>query len=77
MPKLRVVSGKALVKLLKFQGFVVERISGSHVILITPDKQDVVVIPLHSALDKGTLSSIIKVILPFVSEKLIKKHLFR
>ena len=77
MPRFRVVSGKLLVKLLKSQGFIIERIKGSHVILGTPDHIDVVVIPMHPMIDKDTLSSIIKVILPFVSEKFIKKYLFR
>lgn len=77
MPKLRVVSGKKLISLLEQSSFVVNRIKGSHAILDAPGKPDVVVVPLHKEIDRGTLHSIIKSISPYVSEEFISKNFYR
>ena len=63
MPKLPILSGKEMIKILGKIGFVHIRTRGSHAIL---NKQDSVrgkitlPIPLHSELAKGTLRSIMK-----------------
>jgi len=54
------ISGKAAVKILERNGFIVSRQRGSHVV---PTKQaagnkNIVVVPLHKELKKGTLRSI-------------------
>ena len=62
MPRLPVVNGSQLVKILIKSGFVLNRISGSHHILINPQKQITVSIPVHKGrtLGKGITMSIIK-----------------
>ncbi|MBI5886808.1 MAG: type II toxin-antitoxin system HicA family toxin [Deltaproteobacteria bacterium] len=58
MPKLPVLSGEELIKLLKKAGFIVVRQKGSHVSLQKEDYKTVV--PVHSELAKGTLLGIMK-----------------
>ena len=58
MPKLPVLSGKRLIKLLQNAGFQVVRQKGSHVSLQKDTHRTVV--PLHSELAKGTLIGILK-----------------
>lgn len=62
MPKLPCVSGKRVVRTLKRAEFIEMRQRGSHVSLEkrTADSTQRVVVPMHSTLDKGTLSDIIK-----------------
>lgn len=62
MPKLPVVSGIWLIKVLTKSGFVLNRISGSHHILIHPQKQITVSVPVHKGktLGRGITLSIIK-----------------
>ena len=59
MPKLPVISGIKLVKILVkyFHFFVVGR-SGSHISLFNSFAR--ITVPLHSELDKGTLNGILK-----------------
>ena len=58
MPKLPVLSGAALVKLLKKAGFEEVRQRGSHVTLRKGEYKTVV--PLHAELASGTLLGIMK-----------------
>ncbi len=62
MPKIPIISGEKIIKVLKRDGFVLNRISGSHHILIHPTKQISVSIPVHKGktLGKGITSAIIK-----------------
>lgn len=62
MPKLPVISGKKLIKVLNKVGFEFLDQSGSHVILIKSigDKKLKPVIPLHPVIKPGTLLSILK-----------------
>jgi predicted RNA binding protein YcfA (HicA-like mRNA interferase family) len=62
MPKLPSVSGERVVRALKRAGFIELRQRGSHVSLEKRTAANVlkVVVPMHSTLDKGTLSDIIK-----------------
>jgi predicted RNA binding protein YcfA (HicA-like mRNA interferase family) len=61
MPKLPVVSGKELVRVLKKAGFVEVRRKGSHVSFqkVTAGKTFKTVVPLHNELAKGTLLDIL------------------
>ncbi len=58
------ISGKELVKILTKNGFTVISQKGSHVKLrkISPDEVQpiVLIVPLHKALKRGTLSGILK-----------------
>ena len=58
MPKLRVLSGRELCRLLEESGFQQVRQRGSHVIM----RKDRVSfpVPLHRAIDRGTLAAIIR-----------------
>lgn len=61
MPKLPVLSGKELIKLLSKIGFQHIRTRGSHAILNKEDKEKgkiTIPVPLHRELAKGTLKSI-------------------
>lgn len=62
MPKLPVVSGKQIIKVLSKIGFEHVRTKGSHAILNKQSNLGKVTIPvpLHKELAKGTLKSIIK-----------------
>jgi predicted RNA binding protein YcfA (HicA-like mRNA interferase family) len=60
MVQLPVISGKELIKILKYQGFIVVRINGSHHRLKHPDGR-VTTVPVHKNEDlpKGLLRKII------------------
>lgn len=60
--KLRIISGKEVVKILGHYGFVITRTSGSHtrLTLQTTHKETLhVTVPFHSELKRGTLRGII------------------
>lgn len=62
MPKLPVLSGKEIIKVLSKIGFQHIRTKGSHAILSKEDKEKgkiTIPVPLHPELAKGTLKSII------------------
>ena len=62
MPKLPVVSGKAVIKVLSRMGFEHVRTTGSHAILnkMTEKGKVTIPVPLHKELAKGTLKSIMR-----------------
>jgi predicted RNA binding protein YcfA (HicA-like mRNA interferase family) len=57
------VSGKAAVRALKKLGFRLDRIEGSHHMMVKDEHPSIVVIPVHGSkpLPKGTLASIIRI----------------
>jgi predicted RNA binding protein YcfA (HicA-like mRNA interferase family) len=55
--KLPIISGEKLIKILVRRGFVIQRQSGSHVVLQKGDA--VFSVPLHEELKKGTLKAIL------------------
>lgn len=61
MPKLPIISGKALLKLLKKHGFIEVRKKGSHAFIENSDQKLQSVIPIHSNEDlgKGLLKKIL------------------
>ena len=77
MPRFKVISGKKFVSIILKQGFIIDRIKGSHVILRCPNKNDVVVIPMHKELDIGTLASIVRKISPYLTSDFIKENFFK
>ncbi len=63
MPKLPVLSGAEMIKILERRGYSQMRTRGSHVRLYPPDflpDAKKVTVPLHKQLKAGTLSSIMK-----------------
>lgn len=61
MPKLPIISGKNLLKLLKKHGFVEVRRKGSHVFVVDANRDFSTIIPVHGNEDlgKGLLKSIL------------------
>ncbi|MEM0023829.1 MAG: type II toxin-antitoxin system HicA family toxin [Thermofilum sp.] len=79
MPRLKVLSGREVVKILSRFGFTIISQKGSHVKLrrILPDgtKQSLT-IPLHEELDKGTLKAIYRQALRFIPEEELKPYFY-
>ena len=61
MPKTPSLKPQEIIKILLKNGFVIDRIKGSHNILINEEKKIMLVVPLHKTdLLNGTLHEIIK-----------------
>ncbi|KKP65764.1 MAG: hypothetical protein UR68_C0031G0005 [Candidatus Roizmanbacteria bacterium GW2011_GWA2_35_19] len=61
MPKLPALKPKQALKKFEKLGFIIDRQSGSHVVLFHPKTKRRAVIPLHlTDLKKGTLSAILR-----------------
>lgn len=61
MPKLPSLTSSDIVKILLKNGFIIDRIRGSHHILLNENTNVRVVVPMHKKdLPKGTLHEIIK-----------------
>ncbi len=73
MPKLKRISGKELVKMLKAQGFVEMRQKGSHLRLMKKMLLEgcYITVPLHDEIDRGTLRSISRSLERCLSEPVI------
>jgi predicted RNA binding protein YcfA (HicA-like mRNA interferase family) len=72
------MSGKEVIKVLESIGFVVSRQKGSHIILkrlISEDEQ-IILVPNHSTIDRGTLHSIYKKLILYVNESEIKEYFY-
>lgn len=62
MPKLRVLSGREVCRILAGQGFEEVRRKGSHIIMQKKEEDTTITVPVpdHGELKMGTLSGIIK-----------------
>ena len=61
MPKLPTLSSQKVIKILEKNGFILDRVKGSHHIFYHPDTNKRVVVPFHKKdLPKGTLLEILK-----------------
>ncbi|HEX9721963.1 MAG TPA: type II toxin-antitoxin system HicA family toxin [Candidatus Paceibacterota bacterium] len=79
MPKLKVLSGGDTVKILKEFGFDVASQKGSHVKLrrvLSDDIKQILTIPLHDELDKGTLRAIFRQASHYIPEEKLKPHFY-
>lgn len=78
MPKLRVLSGKDVLTILKTFGFDVDRQRGSHVKLrrLKEGVRQTLTIPLHAELDKGTLRAIYHQALQYIPEAELRRHFY-
>ncbi len=80
MPKLRVLSGREVIKILSKFGFEVVSQKGSHVKLrrVLPDgTKQTLTVPLHEELDKGTLKAIFKQASRYIPEEELKQYFYR
>ena len=61
MPKIPVLTPSEIIKILIKNGFIIDRIKGSHHILVNENTKVRVVVPMHKKdLPKGTIHEIIK-----------------
>jgi len=79
MPKLKVLSGKDLLKIFSHFGFKVISQKGSHAKLkrvLSGGLQQTLTIPIHKELDKGTLLAIFNQSLRYISETELRPHFY-
>lgn len=78
MPKLRVLSGKKLVKIFEGFDFVSASQKGSHIKMhrFCGEATQTLVIPNHTSISKGTLKEIYNQALQYISEKEIKSFFY-
>jgi predicted RNA binding protein YcfA (HicA-like mRNA interferase family) len=79
MPKLRVLSGQDVIRILSLFGFVVVSQRGSHVKLRrihSASVQQTLTIPNHKELDRGTLVAIYRQALRYVPEMELRSHFY-
>ncbi len=77
MPKLKVLSGKEVVGILEAFGFEEAGQKGSHIKLKRTHSngtKQVLIIPNHQELDKGTLKAIYNQALKYIPEQNLKSH---
>ena len=80
MPKLRVLSGKEVMRILSKFGFEAASQRGSHVKLrrvLQDGTKQTLTVPLHEELDKGTLKAIIRQASRYVSEEELKQYFYK
>jgi predicted RNA binding protein YcfA (HicA-like mRNA interferase family) len=80
MPKLKVLSGELVIKILKKFDFAVNRIRGSHVVLArfsrNNDAWQTLIVPNHKTLKKKTLRGIYREALNYISEEKLREHFY-
>ncbi len=78
MPKLKGLSAKKVISIFEQFGFFVASQRGSHVKLARRvlNGMQILTIPNHKELDKGTLKAIYNQALPFVPESDLRKHFY-
>ena len=79
MPKLKILNGGEVVKILRSFGFDMQSQKGSHIkltrITSTGEKQTLI-IPNHPEIDKGTLKAIYRQSLKYISETELFTHFY-
>ena len=78
MPKLKRLSGREVVVFCEQYDFKVSRQKGSHINLtrLASENKQVVTIPNHKEIDRGTLHNIFKKLLSFISETELRKFFY-
>ena len=78
MPKLKVLSGKDIVKILESFDFEVISTKGSHVKLrrVLKDIKQTLTIPDHKELDKGTIRAIFNQASKYISVEKLKEFFY-
>ena len=80
MPKLKVLSGEEIVKILTSFGFEIEAQHGSHAKLrrlLSDGERQTLTIPLHDELDRGTVKAIYRQAARYVPEDQLRTHFYR
>ena len=78
MPKLRVLSGKDVVKILSLSGFLIYSQKGSHVKMKreTNNETQILVIPNHGKLKKGMLKALFNQASKYITEEELRPHFY-
>ena len=79
MPKLKVLSGDDIIKIFEEVGFSIENQKGSHVKLkriVNDNIKQILTIPRHKNLDKGTIKAIYNQALMYISANDLKKYFY-
>lgn len=78
MPKLKILSGEEVLKILQGFGFIVFSRRGSHIKLrrIISGIRQTLTVPLHKELDKGTIKAIYNQTLRYISETDLNKYFY-
>jgi len=79
MPKLKVLSGNDIVKILSSFGFEIEAQRGSHAKLrrlLAGGTRQTLTIPLHEELDKGTMKAIYRQAGRYIPEDQLYPHFY-
>lgn len=78
MPRLKVLSGKDVIKILESFNFAVASQKGSHIKLrrTINTRNQTVTIPDHKELDKGTLLAIFNQVSKYISESELIPHFY-
>lgn len=78
MPKLRVLSGGDILKILRTFGFNVAAQKGSHIKLTrtTSNSRQTLTIPDHPELDRGTIKAIFRQATRYIKEEELAKYFY-
>lgn len=79
MPKLKILSGSEVVKILGKFGFNIQSQRGSHLKLVRlteSGEKQTLIIPNHPEIDKGTLKAIYRQATKYVAETDLSPHFF-
>jgi len=79
MPKLKVLSGQDVLRILGLFGFAINDQRGSHVKVRRSRPaggHECLTVPLHKEIDRGTLMAIYRQACRFISEHDLRKHFF-
>jgi predicted RNA binding protein YcfA (HicA-like mRNA interferase family) len=78
MPKLKSLSAKKVISIFESLGFTIVSQKGSHIKLAreTALGRQILTVPNHKEMDKGTLKGIYNQALRFVSESELRKHFY-
>lgn len=79
MPRLKVLSGKDVIKILESFNFEIVSQKGSHVKLcrVLESVSQTLIIPNHKELDKGTLKAVFNQVSKYISTVELKKHFYQ
>jgi predicted RNA binding protein YcfA (HicA-like mRNA interferase family) len=78
MPKLKNLSGKDLLNIMGLFGFDIKSEKGSHIKLarINDGKQEIITIPNHQEIDKGTLKAIFRQSSHYIEKLELEEHFY-
>ena len=76
--KLRRLSGRDVIKIFNSFGFEISRQKGSHINLVreTEGRKQILSVPNHKEIDRGTLHEIFKQALRFIADSDLRKHFY-